>query len=351
MKKTMMIVAGIIAGVIALGGSSVYAAGQIARSNAIGEETARNFAYVDAGILPEEAEAVKTEFDFEKGKFVYEIEFTVNGTAYEYTVDSSTGSILERESKLLPGWEPAVSEAGEQTSSGAPEPESVNMIPMEQAKNTALQHAGVSAEEVTFTKTKVKWESGRQIYEVEFFTADGTEYEYDIDAATGTVMEADREAPALSSETSSASNEAASQIGVEEAKNIALQHAGISASNAVFSKARLEWENGIQIYDIEFFAAGIEYEYEIDAASGAVLDTDVEYPATESGVVSEIDDDDEDNSAGTETGDKDDADDVDDDREPDADDDLDEDDPDDDDDDNDDNDDNDEDDDDNDNDD
>ena len=74
MKKATVI-ALILVGVIALGGGTIYAVGQIAKSNAITEETALNFAYVDAGVLPENAEVVSVEFEWEKGKFVYEIEF------------------------------------------------------------------------------------------------------------------------------------------------------------------------------------------------------------------------------------------------------------------------------------
>ena len=103
MKKTA-IIASALAGVIVLGGGSAFAANRIAKSNAIGEERARNFAYVDAGVLPEDAENIRTEFDFDSGKFVYDIEFNANGTNYEYTVDSKSGSIIEKDSEALPGY-------------------------------------------------------------------------------------------------------------------------------------------------------------------------------------------------------------------------------------------------------
>ena len=103
MKKTA-IIASALAGVIVLGGGSAFAANRIAKSNAIGEESARNFAYVDAGALPEDAENIRTEFDFDSGKFVYDIEFNANGTNYEYTVDSKSGSIIEKDSEALPGY-------------------------------------------------------------------------------------------------------------------------------------------------------------------------------------------------------------------------------------------------------
>ena len=70
---------------------------------------------------------------------------------------------------------------------------------------------------------------------------------------------------------------APSIIGVGEAKSIALDAAGVSSGSAVFSKAKLERDDGRQIYDIEFYVAGVaEYEYEIDALTGDIIDASTE---------------------------------------------------------------------------
>ncbi|HHW94194.1 MAG TPA: hypothetical protein GX734_06815 [Clostridiaceae bacterium] len=60
-------------------------------------------------------------------------------------------------------------------------------------------------------------------------------------------------------------------ITVERAKEIALNHAKVSASSATFDKVKLEKDDDVVYYDIEFKANGVEYEYEIDAVSGKVL--------------------------------------------------------------------------------
>ena len=99
MKKGIL-AAGIIACILGTGSLGTYAAGQIAQSNSISAETARNFAFVDAGVLPDDVEFERTDFDLERGKFVYDIEFYANGTDYDYTVDASTGMILKRESEV-----------------------------------------------------------------------------------------------------------------------------------------------------------------------------------------------------------------------------------------------------------
>lgn len=60
-------------------------------------------------------------------------------------------------------------------------------------------------------------------------------------------------------------------LTVEEAQSMALAHAGLTGDEAAFTHWELEWEDGRQVYDIEFCAAGTEYDYEIDAATGAVV--------------------------------------------------------------------------------
>lgn len=60
-------------------------------------------------------------------------------------------------------------------------------------------------------------------------------------------------------------------IGLEKAKSIAVKQAGLSVSDVVFKKAKLDHEDGIVIYEIEFYHNHAEYECEIDAISGDVL--------------------------------------------------------------------------------
>ena len=320
MKKTSLLILA-LAGALVLGGGGVFAAGQIARSSAISEKNALNFAYVDAGILPEEAETVSTKFDFEKGRFVYEIAFTAGGTRYAYTLDSGTGAVLGKETELivLPGGTPEQPEIP-LTELAETEPAAPEMISTEQAMSIALEDAGRSASEVVFTKAKQEKEDGRQIYDIEFIAAGEMEYEYEIDAYTGAILEKDSESlrpvteptqpvptepvPTEPEPTQPVPTEpvptepvptqpvptqpvptepvptqptAPEMIGLEKAKKIALQDAGLSASEVVFSKARLEKDDGEYFYEIEFFIRGErEYEYEIDPFTGRILERESE---------------------------------------------------------------------------
>lgn len=76
--------------------------------------------------------------------------------------------------------------------------------------------------------------------------------------------------------TKSASSTSASTsdglITVAKAKSIALDKAGVSASDAVFTKVEKDKDDGVYVYEIEFVAGDYEYELEIRATDGKVLD-------------------------------------------------------------------------------
>ena len=65
----------------------------------------------------------------------------------------------------------------------------------------------------------------------------------------------------------------AEYIGLDAAKAVALEDAGVQETSAQFSTAGLDKRNGIDYYDVEFTANGREYEYDIDAVTGVVIDS------------------------------------------------------------------------------
>ncbi len=76
---------------------------------------------------------------------------------------------------------------------------------------------------------------------------------------------------------SAGTSSSSGDIGKTKAKQIALNKAGVSASNAEFIKAYLDYDDGVRIYDIEFYAGDYEYEFEINARTGKIYDYDKEY--------------------------------------------------------------------------
>ena len=272
-KKAVISSLCIAAVIVAAGAGSVYAAGAIAESFAIGADNAKKFAFADAGIDPVSAQAVRTKFELENGQFVYEVDFYADGTEYEYLIKASNGLVVKKDVEVkIPANTIQIPTDSE------------TIVSLDTAKQTALTDAGLSEAAVTFTDQKLDRDDGRMMYEIDFYTSD-TKYEYEINAKTGDIFSKSKEAlpatgnvvtslPATAEpnppQTESTTSAASSQISIEEAKNIALADAGVSSSAATFTKSKLDIDDGVYVYDIEFYTDDTEYEYEITRDTGAV---------------------------------------------------------------------------------
>lgn len=181
-------------------------------------------------------------------------------------------------------------------------------IGRDEAKNVALENAGLTASQVKFTDVDLDDRNGTHYYQVEF-TADGQEYEYDIDALTGAIIESKLPAGAqnqqntannntagssntnnnASSNTNSGTGSVSAALTADQAKDKALAHAGLKANQVTFVKSKLDWDDGRQVYDVEFYTSDYkEYDYEIDASTGKIISYDYDAdsytpPATSSG--------------------------------------------------------------------
>lgn len=154
--------------------------------------------------------------------------------------------------------------------------QSGSYIGVERAKSIALAHAGLTSNQVTFVKSKLEFDDGRWEYEIEFYTGNYgnyKEYDYDIDAYTGNILSFDYDVESWAPPVQDTSG-TGTQISLERAKSIALNHVGLSASQVRFVKARLDRDDGRWEYEIEFISGSWEYEFEIDAYSGAILSYD-----------------------------------------------------------------------------
>ena len=67
---------------------------------------------------------------------------------------------------------------------------------------------------------------------------------------------------------------AASGISADRVKQIALSHAGVGSAN--FTKVELDTDDGVRVYEIEFKVGNVEYDYDIDASSGAIISSSSE---------------------------------------------------------------------------
>lgn len=146
-------------------------------------------------------------------------------------------------------------------------------ITLSRAKEIALEKAGLKADEVTFTKAKLDTDDGVREYDIEFYK-DGVEYSAEINAADGTVRSWDTERRDIYP-TQNVSGQP-SDIGLDRAKEIALEKAGLSASDVTFTEAKPDYDDGRYVYDIEFRRGRTEYSAEILASDGTVISWDID---------------------------------------------------------------------------
>ena len=115
-------------------------------------------------------------------------------------------------------------------------------------------------------------------YEVEIRSQTGKEFEYKVDAYTGAILESKREAadgtegPVVQPSKPAPTGD----IGYAKAKSVALNHAGVSENKAYDMDIELDDEDGRLIYEVEFKSGNMEYSYEINAATGAILKHEAE---------------------------------------------------------------------------
>lgn len=155
-------------------------------------------------------------------------------------------------------------------------------IGLEQAEAAALAHAGLEPSDVTFTKGKLEHDNGIAQYDIEFVTST-TEYDYEIDALDGSVLGYSQESLVSGADASQTPAPAAGLISADDAKAAALKHAGLDLSEVTFTKSKLDYDDGVAEYEIEFYTASAEYEYEIQAADGSVLSFSRDIVAPEAG--------------------------------------------------------------------
>lgn len=286
----------------------LYARGEASSASYIGEARAKQIALSHAGLNEAAITFSKAKLDYEDGRLVYEVEFYTVDKEYEYDIDAVSGQIIDVEieqRKTSQTSDQGSSHGGSQgsshgnsqgNSSQGQAPSTTTYIGEAKAKQIALNHAGLSEATVSFIKVEQEYEKGRVIYEVEFGTAD-MKYEYEIDAITGNIIEVEQEQrkqsqgssssttpsnQGTSSQGSSSSGSATdsstteSYIGEEKAIQIALNHAGFSRSAVRSLEVEREYEKGRLIYEVEFKHGGYEYEYEIDAVTGRILEVEKE---------------------------------------------------------------------------
>lgn len=246
----------------------------------IGIDAAKAVALEAAGVAEDDAVFSTAGLDKRNGMDYYAVDFTAGGQSYEYDIDAVTGVVIDSSSGGGTAETPAAGD-DDGTAAASPSPSAgqttggqaaATAVTEEQARETAMSHAGLTADQVTFVRSELDRDDGRLMYDVEFYTSDYKEYDYEIDAATGEILSYDYDAEGYSYQPNATPGTA---ITAEQARAIALAEVPGAAESDIYEfetdrdDGRLEYEGKI-IYN------NTEYEFTIDGYSGAIREWDAE---------------------------------------------------------------------------
>ena len=257
-----------LAAVLILALALAGCAPQTAQAEYIGIDAAKTIALEAAGVSESAAVFSTAGLDRQNGTDYYAVDFTANGRTYAYDIDAVTGVIIdssEGQSQPAQATDGGASADGANSSGTSSQSTGGSAaITEDQAREIALADAGLTAEEVTFLKTQLDRDDGRLVYDVEFYTADYTEYDYEIDAADGTVLSSDFDA-----EGYTAPAEGSTAITADQAKEIALAEVPGATVDDIY-EFELDRDDGRLEYEGAIWYDGTEYEFTIDGYSGAI---------------------------------------------------------------------------------
>ena len=242
----------------------------------ISMEQAQTTALDAANIEAADADISSATLSEVAGVTCYKIEFTSGDYTYAYSINAESGEVLEA-SYRDKNAAPADSTQTDTTASGAATTPaqtapstntSTGAVDEAKAQEIALAHAGVNAADATITKSKLDYDDGRQIYELEWY-ANGAKYDYEIAVATGEIVNSGYEAKTVVGTGNSAT------VSEATAKQTALSRVSGATEKDIY-EWKLDYDDGRPEYEGKIIYGGTEYEFTIDAASGNVTEWEAE---------------------------------------------------------------------------
>lgn len=218
-------------------------------TTALGQPGAQNIVLKD---FPN-ATITSTKLDSDDGLFEYKVDFTTSSCHGKYEINSQSGKVLEREIDFYTFLDSA---SGSETADGLLSYEKVQSIVAAQVPGGVLK------------ELELKRKDGIYLYEAEVRMG-GDDFDMLLNAKTGELLWS--EYPSFS--TPQKSSNAAGSITMERAVQIAMVK-----TPGTLKRSKLDMDEGAHgVYEITIVNGAWEYEYEIDASTGAVLDYDADY--------------------------------------------------------------------------
>ena len=244
--------------IAAIAGGTAYAASAVSKNNLLETEAAEDFARLDAGVKQEDINVTQTELRKKNGKYVYNIIFNIENALYQYEISADDGTILAKEI-----------ENEDQKVASEVDPDHMPDRAAGTDQNTAANQSPVT-DQPPVTVTEDAPETAKPD---DVTVSDGTP-----DADKHALTDADVTTSAENTQTSETSTQgqktkSPNYINVDQARRIALEHAGFTENEVRFTKAMFENddEDGVE-FEIEFYVGNVEYDYDINALTGEILD-------------------------------------------------------------------------------
>lgn len=269
-----------------------------AAAASITEAQAKETARKNAGFEENEVQFVHVGLVQNADVLEYKIEFlAANGTKeYDYHINAATGEIISMDrvaenyrangaqqpqssaAQSVPAQtqaptaqQPVQTPAAPQTGAAAQS----QYIGEASAKQIALSHAGIAETDANFVRCFLDFDDGRWEYEVEFYSG-ATEYDYDIDAVTGDILafdyDAEYYAPGTSGQIAGGTAPVnGTSLTAEQARQIALQHVGMSEQDIRYMDVDFDYEWGRAVYEFEWKSGWTEYSVTVDANTGEIV--------------------------------------------------------------------------------
>lgn len=240
-----------------------------AQNQPLTREQAQAVALEHAKLTEDQVTNLRAEYEVDDGIGQYEVDFRQGDYDFDYTIHAEKGTVLEWDKEYEPVKAPAATEPPTTAPTKPAEPKPTpKPLTQAQAESIALEHAKVT--EVSNLVTKYEIDDGVPQYEIDF-RKDDYEYDYTIHAETGDILEWDKEydppktAPVEPEPTPK-------RLTKEDAQAIALEHAGLTGNQVSRLEIEYDVDDGIPEYSVEFHCDGWEYNYEIHAETGKILD-------------------------------------------------------------------------------
>lgn len=231
-------------------------------SDYIGNEKAKEISYLDAGVTADDVEFCHAKLSMsEDDRAIYDVEFYIGSTEYDYEIDALTGDII------------SVDDNAELFDVSIPDDIILgDPIGEEAAITIARNDAKVESTSNLFVKLDTK-DDKTPFYWVEFL-ANNTQFGYEIHSVTGEILfkSSETDENAIDGVIVDQNDTESPYIGEGKAVSTAVNHAGSDPNSEI--TVELVLTETKSMYHIGFSIDNTEYKYEIDAINGKIMSVD-----------------------------------------------------------------------------